>query len=68
MFLAGGTPSADGLNKLRTKSGGKMINKKVRAFWASWMNRDSFKKELSTRVTNFFSETDAAEIWVRDPC
>ncbi|RSH93308.1 hypothetical protein EHS25_007662 [Saitozyma podzolica] len=47
--LAGGGPTPGGVDKLQAKAGGT-IGPKVRAFWAAWVERSSFKQEYPGKL------------------
>ena len=46
VLLAGGSYDPAGLTAVEKLSEGKTFGPKVKAFWAAWLQRDSFRKVL----------------------
>jgi len=44
VHLSGGSKEVAGIEKLETIMGGKKVGPKLKAFWAAWLERDSFKR------------------------
>jgi len=44
--ISGGAPDAEGISAISSWMGGKPVGPKLRAFWESWTERESFKKEI----------------------